>query len=168
VKYFSGFSLRDEKSLFSAYLEENDFTVAGFSYGAQKAFEAVYHANERIEKLILLSPAFFQNEKKSFIRTQLRYFESGKENYVRQFLNNVTYPGTMELSEYLDIGSREELEALLTYRWDPKKIKEVLENGTRIEVYFGGRDKIIDSNEAFTFFSTLTTSYLIKDAGHIL
>ena len=74
----------------------------------------------------------------------------------------------MELSEYLDIGSREELEALLTYRWDPKKIKEVLENGTRIEVYFGGRDKIIDSNEALTFFSTLTTSYLIKDAGHIL
>lgn len=168
MKYFNGFSLRGEERLFSTYLDESDFTVAGFSYGAQLAFEFAYHSDQRIEKLILLSPAFFQTEKKSFVRAQLRYFEQDKKSYIQQFMTNVTYPGKLDLSPYLERGSSEALEALLSYCWDSEKIGELLERGTQIEVYLGGRDKIIKSEEAFIFFSALTTTYLIKDAGHLL
>ena len=166
--YFNGFSLQNEKELFAPYLVDSDYCVAGFSYGAQQAFEYVYHAKERIDRLILLSPAFFQTQKPSFIRTQLRYFEAGKEEYVKQFLANVTHPSCLDLSNYLKVGTKEELEALLSYTWDNKKIQEVLDRGTTIEVFFGQDDKIIDAQQAFDFFAPLTTTYFIKRVAHVL
>lgn len=168
MKYFNGFSLRNEEVLFEQYLIDSNYTVAGFSYGAQQAFEYVYQTKERIDRLILLSPAFFQAEKPSFIRTQLRYFEAGQEVYVKQFLTNASYPSNIDLSEYLNIGTKEELEALLTYQWDHKKIQEVLDRGITMEVFLGSEDKIINAHKAFDFFRPLSTTYFIKGAGHIL
>jgi len=168
MHYFNGFSLHNEEELFNEFTIKSDLCVAGFSYGAQKAFEYVYNSKERIDRLILLSPAFFQTEKPSFIRTQLRYFEAGQEVYVKQFLENVRYPSSVDLSKYLNIGKKEDLEALLTYNWDRSKIKEILNRGTTIEVFFGGKDKIIDSQEAFDFFASLVTAYFIKNVGHLL
>lgn len=169
VKYFSGFSLSTEASLFAPYIDESDFSVAGFSYGAQQAFEYVYsHPQERVERLVLLSPAFFQTQKRSFIRTQLRYFDQDREAYIEQFLANVSYPSTLDLRSYLSVAKKEELERLLDYKWEREKIETVLARGTSIEVYFGAKDKIIPSDEAFAFFALLTTSYMIEDTGHIL
>jgi pimeloyl-ACP methyl ester carboxylesterase len=168
MKYFNGFSLQEEEKLFAPYLLNSDYCVAGFSYGAQQAFEYVYHAAERIDRLILLSPAFFQTEKPSFIRTQLRYFEAGQEAYVKQFLANAAYPSSLDLSDYLKVGTKEELEALLSYTWDKKKIEEVLDRGTTIEVFLGSEDKILDAQKAFDFFRSLTTTYLMKRVGHVL
>ncbi len=168
MRYFNGFSLYGEEGFLSDFLEVSDFTVAGFSYGAQRAFEYVYRSNARIEKLILLSPAFFQTEKKRFVRLQLRAFEQDKASYLRHFLANAAYPAKIDLSNYLQPESSETLEALLTYRWDEKKIAEVLSRGTQIEVYLGGRDRIIKSDDAFDFFSALAVTYLIKDFGHLL
>lgn len=167
-KYFNGFSLQNEEELFSEYLIQSELCVAGFSYGAQKAFEYVYKSKERIDRLILLSPAFFQTQKPSFIRTQLRYFEAGQEAYVKQFLSNVAYPSNIDLSEYLNVGTKEELESLLTYAWDENKLQELRDRGTTIEVFLGEKDKIIESEITFGFFSPIVTTYLIKDAGHIL
>ena len=166
--YFNGFSLQGEEQYFSQYLVESDFSVAGFSYGAQQAFEYVYHSDERIDRLILLSPAFFQDKKPSFIRTQLRYFESGREAYVTQFLKNVSSPSDIALSGCLKEGSKEELEALLTYVWDEEKIKEVLARGTIIEVFLGAEDKIVSVEKAYDFFKAFGTSYYVKNAGHLL
>jgi len=168
VRYFNGFSLQNEEKLFSEYLVEGDLCVAGFSHGAQRAFEYVYESKERIDRLILLSPAFFQTQKPSFIRTQLRYFEAGQEAYVKQFLDNATHPSSLDLSNYLKVGTKEELEALLTYRWDKEKIQEVFDRGTTIEVFLGNEDNIIDAQAAFDFFSSLTTTYFMKDVGHVL
>jgi len=168
VKYFNGFSLQGEEKYFSAFLDQSDFTVAGFSYGAQLAFEEVYQSTKRVEKLILLSPAFFQTEKRSFVRLQLGSFEKNKDNYIRHFLANVAYPSKLDLSDHLRVDSMEALEALLTYRWEREKISEVLDRGTKIEVYLGDRDRIIKSDDAFSFFSTLTPTYLIKRTGHLL
>ena len=168
MKYFNGFSLQNEEELFSTYLLNSDYYVAGFSYGSQQALEYVYHAKERIDRLILLSPAFFQTQKPSFTRTQLRYFEAGQEDYVKQFLANVTYPSKQDLSSYLQVGTKEELEALLTYQWDNQKIQEVLDRGITIEVFIGKDDKIIDSQKAFDFFAPLTTTYFMKSVGHVL
>jgi len=168
VKYFNGFSLKGEESIFASYLSEGDFVVAGFSYGAQRAFEYVYASDRRVEKLILISPAFFQTQKRSFIRMQLRYFESDPLNYSQQFLKNVAYPSDSDLSSFLDNGTRDELESLLTYQWSAEKIKELLDRGTKIEVYLGAKDKIIHSSDAYEFFSNLTLTYYIKDVGHCL
>jgi len=168
VKYFNGFSLQDESHFFSDYLVKSDFTVAGFSYGAQKAFEAVYTGAERTDRLILLSPAFFQHQSPSFLRTQLRYFEAGKEAYVSQFLENVIYPSERDLSSHLDIGTKEELEALLSYVWDAEKFKEIKKRGTQIEVFLGEKDKIIDVKAAYDFFTPLATVYCMKGQGHLL
>jgi len=167
-KYFNGFSLQNEEELFSEYLIQSELCVAGFSYGAQKAFEYVYESKERIDRLILLSPAFFQTQKPSFIHTQLRYFEAGQEAYVKQFLANVTFPSKTDLSAYLKVGTKEELDALLTYVWDKKKLQEVLDRGTTIEVFLGKDDKIIDAQAAFNFFVPLTTTYFMKSVGHLL
>jgi len=168
MTYFSGFCLQHEEKYFAQYLIDSLYCVAGFSYGAQQAFEYVYHSKTRIDRLILLSPAFFQKQKPSFIRTQLRYFEAGQEAYVKQFLANVTHPSKLNLSNCLKVGKKEELEALLTYQWDSKKIQDVLARGTVIEVFFGAEDKIIDPQEALDFFSPLATTYFIKEVGHIL
>ncbi|PTB83922.1 hypothetical protein C9926_00340 [Sulfurovum lithotrophicum] len=168
MKYFNGFSLEGEEKYFSDYVDQSDYTVTGFSYGAQKAFEYVYRTHTRIDRLILISPAFFQTQKSSFIRTQLRYFEAGKEAYVKQFLKNVAFPSTLSLERYLKVGTKEELEALLSYVWDINKIEEVLQRGITIEVFIGNKDKIIDSNEALSFFTKNTTVYTIKNSGHLL
>ncbi len=168
MHYFNGFSLKEEERLFSHFLKNDLYTVAGFSYGAQKAFEYVYHSTERIERLILLSPAFFQTQKESFIRTQLRYFVADNQTYITQFLQNVATPSQKELTPYLHTGKKEELESLLSYHWDQAKIEEVLQRGTTIEVFLGEKDKIIAIEDAYTFFSDITTTYYIKNVGHLL
>lgn len=168
MRYFNGFSLHGEEELFKSFLIDSDYCVAGFSYGAQQAFEYVYHSKERVDRLILLSPAFFQTQKPSFIRAQLRYFEAGQEAYVKQFLSNVTFPSKVDLSRYLKVGTKEDLESLLTYKWDEKKIEEVCQRGTTIEVFLGEDDKIIDAQKAFELFAPLTTTYFLKSTGHLL
>ncbi len=168
MRYFSGFSLQAEQSLFRDYLIHSEYCVAGFSYGAQQALEYVLASSTRIDRLILLSPAFFQTQKSSFIRAQLRYFETDQHAYIEQFLKNVTAPSAYMLDTYLNVGTKEELEALLTYQWESAKIQEVLAKGTVIEVFLGSDDKIIDVQEAFLFFKALTTTYFIKGVGHLL
>ena len=168
MKYFNGFSLQNEEHFFSKYIVESNHCVVGFSYGAQKAFEEVYSSKERVDRLILLSPAFFQNKKASFLRTQLRYFDLGQEAYVKNFLENVSYPSTIDLNKYLDIGTKKELEELLVYEWDRVKLEELLKRGVNIEVFLGSSDKIIDSKVAKEFFSSICTTYFVKNVGHLL
>ena len=170
MKYFSGFSLTGEGELFREYIgDSGDFTVAGFSYGAIEAFEYVYNNKRRVDRLVLLSPAFFQTQKRSFIRAQLRYFDSDRESYIKQFLINLSYPLESDtLSQYISVGERGELEMLLNYHWDSKKLKELIERGITIEVYLGGEDKIINSQDACDFFQDSSIVYYIKDVGHSL
>lgn len=169
MKYFNGFSLKSEEVFFKEKLLVNEYTIAGFSYGATKAFEYAYHSKERIDRLILLSPAFFQNHKKSFVRTQLRYYKADEKAYTKQFLKNVAYPSSVELETYLtNKGTIEELEELLTYVWNREKILELTERGVIIEVFIGGEDKIVDAEKSFEFFSKLVPTYFVKEVGHLL
>ena len=168
MRYFNGFSLRGEEGFFSPWLTENELCVAGFSYGAQQALEYVYASTERIDRLILFSPAFFQTQRSSFIRTQLRYFEADETAYMTQFLQNAAYPSTVDLEPYLQTGNKEELESLLSYRWEKEKIEKIRQKGTVIEVFLGSDDKIIDAEKTFAFFSKITTCYRLNGAGHLL
>ncbi|MDQ7086209.1 MAG: pimelyl-ACP methyl ester esterase BioV [Sulfurovum sp.] len=168
MKYFNGFCLKGEEELFEPYLRRDEFTVCGFSYGAQKALEYVYHTDRRVERLILLSPAFFQSEKASFVRTQVRYFDAGKEAYIQQFLANVAYPRVTSLSAYLTVGDKSELESLLGYIWEDKKLEAIVARGTVIEVFIGKKDKILKIEDTLRFFNRVCTTYCIKESGHLL
>lgn len=168
MRYFNGFALQDEEQFFQEYLIQTDFCVAGFSYGAQQALDYAYQSSERIDRLILLSPAFFQHHKASFMRTQLRYFKADQRAYTEQFLKNVAYPSKIDLKSHLTNGSYNELEFLLTYVWDREKIIALQERGVTIEVFIGGQDKIVDAQKSFAFFSEVTTTYFFKELGHLL
>ncbi|MGA1932306.1 pimelyl-ACP methyl ester esterase BioV [Arcobacter sp. YIC-464] len=166
--YHSGFCLQNEEELFKEYLVKNDFTVSGFSYGAIKAFEEVYSSSVRVDKLQLFSPAFFQTKDKKFKRMQLMFFKKDAKAYCENFLENISYPKNLDTSKYFNLGTFEELEELLNYEWDENKLQTLLEKGTKIEVYLGEEDKIIDSCAANDFFKNYATVYYMKNLGHIL
>lgn len=167
-KYFSGFSLENEEELFEEYLLNNDFSVSGFSYGAIKAFEYVLSTKKRVDTLQLFSPAFFQTQDEKFKRMQVMFFKKDSKLYCDNFLKNISSPYTLDTNKYFTEGTLESLTELLTYTWDEKKLEKIVNKGTKIEVYLGGKDMIIESTSAKEFFKNYATVYFIKDASHIL
>ncbi|MDD2894420.1 MAG: pimelyl-ACP methyl ester esterase BioV [Aliarcobacter sp.] len=167
-RYFSGFCFKNESELFDEYLVNNDFTISGFSYGAIKAFEEAFSTKKRVDKLQLFSPAFFQIFDDKFKRTQLMYFKKDANAYCQNFLSNVIYPLQTDISKYFELGTIEQLEELLNYKWSEEKLQSLVDRGTKIEVYLGGVDKIIDASKAKDFFKNYATVYYIKEKGHLL
>lgn len=166
--FFSGFCFKNEEELFDEYIIKNDFTVAGFSYGAIQGFKEVLNSNQRVDKLQLFSPAFFQTQDKKYVRLQLMFFNKDPKSYCENFLKNVAYPKELELEKYFELGTYEELEELLTFKWNEEDIQKILDKGTKIEVYLGSEDKIIDASLAKDFFRNYATVYYINNKGHIL
>lgn len=166
--YFSGFCLENESELFDEYRQINDFTVSGFSYGAIKAFEEVLNSEQRVDTLQLFSPAFFQTQDKKFKRMQLMFFKKDAQAYCDNFLENISYPSSIDTNKYFNLGTFEQLEELLTYEWDEDKLQALVDRGVKIEVFLGQEDKIIDSKKANDFFVKFATVYYIKEKGHIL
>ena len=167
-KYFSGFCFFEESELFQDYIIQNDFTVSGFSFGAIKAFEEALSTNQRVDKIQLFSPAFFQNYDDKFKKKQLMYFKKDANLYSQSFLENVIFPKQIDISKYFKLGTIEELEELLYYEWKEEKLQKILDKRIKIEVYLGGVDKIIDASKAKDFFKDFATVYYIKEKGHLL
>ena len=169
VKFYSGFSLKGEEKLFDSFLISSDFCISGFSYGCIKAVEYALGTDERIDKIQLFSPAFFNDKDDKFKRLQLMFYSKDKQTYIENFLQNVTYPSSKDLSIYMNEGTYDELHELLYYEWDKSKIITLLKNGIIIEVYLGEVDKIINSKLANEFFKSCGCEvYFIKSYGHIL
>jgi len=165
MKYFSGFCLKNESELFDEFTCRGDFCVVGFSYGAQKALEYVSTCTKRVDKLQLISPAFFMDKSEKYKKLQTISFRKGSDLYCKNFLENVT---CKDLSKYFKKGSLEELKELLFYEWDRKKLLEIKKRGIEIEIYLGEKDKIINSLHVKDFFQEFATIYYIKNKGHIL
>ncbi|MGB3751800.1 MAG: pimelyl-ACP methyl ester esterase BioV [Arcobacteraceae bacterium] len=165
--YFSGFSLQNEEGLFQEYLETSDFVVSGFSFGAIKAVEYVLETTKRVDKLQLFSPAYFNDKEKKYKRMQLLYFTKDSAQYCEQFLQNVGFSKELA-SEYFEQGTYAELEELLEYFWDEKKLQKIVDKNIKIEVFLGANDKIIDASKALEFFKQFAEVYYIKNKGHIL
>ncbi len=168
MKFYSGFSLANDKDLFQPYIKESEFTLCGFSYGAIKAFEEACQSTCRIDTLQLFSPAFFQNKSEKFKRMQLMYFNKDKEAYLDNFSSSCFYPKTRDQSVLLESGSEAELKELLYYEWKTDKLKALVDKGMEIEVYLGSEDKIIDPIAAKAFFLPYATTFMINHAGHTL
>jgi hypothetical protein len=164
--YFSGFSLINEKELFADYIIENDFTISGFSYGAQKAFEYVLNTNNRIDLLQLFSPSYFNDKDIKYKRMQLIYFKKDALKYCNNFLENCGL--AYEKNKYFKIGIYEELIDLLNYKWDKKKFQKIIDKNINIEIYLGKEDKIVDTTKAVEFFKEFGEVYYMEDKEHIL
>ena len=165
--YYSGFSLKDDISYFKEYLKESDYTVAGFSYGAIKAFEYAISCKDRVDTLQLFSPAFFQTKSESFKRAQLRAYNRDRNDYLSHFIKGCFEPYELEKTQH--IATKEsELQELLEYVWNPQKLKDIVNSGVAVEVYLGSEDNIIDVEGAYEFFKQYATTYLIKGANHFL
>jgi len=170
MKFYSGFSLQNEHYLFSSLINESDFTVAGFSYGAIAALQeaiAMLERNERVDRLQLLSPAFFQTKDEKFKRLQLRSYAKQKELYMKQFIESCFFPYNTKVLTYKETHI-EELEELLAYVWEKEPFESLEAKGVKIEVYLGGLDAIIDVNGARKFFLELATVTYMKNANHFL
>lgn len=166
--FFSGFCFSSESELFFDYLEEGEFIVSGFSYGAIKAFEKVLKSEKRVDKLQLFSPAFFQNKDEKFKKMQLMFFKKNKEEYKNNFLKNVKYPLLKNVDSYVKDGTYEELSELLNFIWKKEDLQKLVDKNIKIEIFLGEKDKIINSLEAKEFFKEFATVYYFKEKGHLL
>lgn len=166
--YYSGFCFKEESELFDEYMQKSDFVICGFSYGAIRAFENALSSQKRVDKLQLFSPAFFQTHDDKFKRTQIMYFKKDSKLYGENFLKNVKSPSNKDISKYYNLGKVEELKELMYYEWSEEKLQKLLDKGTKIEVYLGAKDKIIDASYVKDFFVNFATVYYMKEKGHLL
>lgn len=168
MKFFSGFCLQNEQELFGEWIINNDFTICGFSFGAQKAVEYALSCQTRIDKIQLFSPAYFNDKDEKFKRLQLMFFGRDKDAYIQNFLVNTAYPKELNLQKYLRNGTFEELQELLYYKWEEGKLLKLKDKNIKIEVYIGELDKIVEAQKACEFFKNFGEVYFIKKKGHIL
>lgn len=170
MKFYSGFSLKNEENCFERYINRNRYTICGFSYGAIKAFEDVkkhLKDSKRVDTLQLFSPAFFQNRDEKFKKLQMHGFVKNRDLYIENFTKACFYPHSVKSVEHSDDGI-DELEELLSYEWSKEELHVVAESGVTIEVYLGEKDAIIDASAAKAFFLEFATVTYIKDANHFL
>jgi len=170
MKFYSGFSLKDEEYLFSDFLTDTEYGVCGFSYGAIKAFTDVKERlskGRRVDTLTLLSPAFFQTKPLKFKKLQLMGYKKSKEAYMKEFISLCFSPHKKKIVGSCETGI-EELDELLNYEWISKELELLHQQGVKIEVYLGGKDKIIDVESAREFFLKVSTVTYIKNANHFL
>lgn len=167
--HFSGFCFEGEEDLFLRISKKGLYDVSGFSYGAQKACEEVYErlrSGQRVQKLLLYSPAFFEDKTQAYKDLQIAYFKKNQQIYIQNFLEKIGLDE--EIKKYLKDGTLQDLEALLSYRWDEKKLDFIRKKGVLIEVYLGECDEIIDASKARDFFASNALVYFIKGANHCL
>ncbi len=168
MKFYSGFSLSNDQQLFTSLLKETEYTVAGFSYGAIKAFEEVLYSSKRVDTLQLFSPAFFQDKDEKFKRMQMMYINKDKQAYLGNFLSSCFKPCKIDENVVLQEGEAKDLDMLLYYEWTRENLKKVCDKGIEIEVYLGSEDQIIDVEKAKEFFLPYATTFLLNNAGHSL
>ncbi len=166
--YFSGFGFKNESELFDKYILKSDFTVAGFSYGAIKAFEEVKKRKKRVDTLQLFSPTFFQNRDEKFRRVQLLSYKKDKKRHLDNFYKAAIYPLDIEIEKYKKEPAFEELDELLYYKWEEEDLKKLVQKGVKIEVFLGKLDKIIETKKVYDFFINFATIYWFNNSGHII
>lgn len=170
MKFFSGFSLQNESYLFEKYIDNSNYNVCGFSYGAIKALEYAREQlknKKRLDRLQLFSPAFFQNRPEKFKRLQLLSYKKNQELYLKTFLRSCFMPYEQKIVQQFN-SSYEELEELLYYVWNKELLDELASQGVVIEVYLGGNDNIVDAMKAREFFTECSCVTYIQEANHFL
>lgn len=170
MKFYSGFSLKNDSVFFKDYIKDSQYMACGFSYGAIKAFKYVKEqlaCGNRIDTLQLFSPAFFETKSDKFKRLQTISYSKSKNRYLSQFLESCFKPYKKQDVALVE-SSVEELNELLSYEWSVSELRYIADNGVSIEVYLGGKDEIIDVKAAKELFIDVATVTYIKNANHFL
>jgi len=170
MKFYSGFSLKNDNHFFKDYIKESDYTTCGFSYGAIKAFNYVQEQLEkgnRVDTLQLFSPAFFQTKSSKFKRLQTLAYTKSEDSYLNQFIDGCFLPHPKRDIEHIQTTVNE-LEELLNFEWTVPELQTIVDKGVVIEVYLGSKDKIIDVESARELFLNVTTVTYIKNVNHFL
>lgn len=167
MHFYSGFCLRNDAGFFEGWLKKDVYTVAGFSYGAIKAFRHVLASERRIDTLQLFSPAFFRDRTESFRRLQMKGYQRDGVGYRARFLESCFSPYPVGTVETADDGA-EALEALLTFDWPTASLAALKVRGVRIEVYLGEKDAVVDTEAAMAYFRPFATVFYFKGANHFL
>jgi hypothetical protein len=168
VIFYSGFSLKNESFFFDRFLENNAYSVTGFSYGAIKAAQYALSASHRIDTLQLISPAFFQTQSEAFKKLQLKAFTRSPQAYRDNFLISCFSPYHVQEVDLKHEDNEENLRELLYFEWTSELMKEICAKGTRIEVYLGLEDRVIDVMGAREFFLPYATVTSIRRGNHFL
>ncbi len=170
MKFFSGFSLKNDESFFKEYTKESEYCVSGFSYGAIKAFkyaQSQLSMGKRVDTLQLFSPAFFQSKSDKFKRLQTMSYKKNEDKYLNDFIRGCFFPYADLPTHHIETKI-EELEELLNYEWIISELESLTKKGVEIEVYLGGEDKIIDVASAKELFLEVASVTYIKSANHFL
>lgn len=168
MRFFSGFCFQNERELFASFADlDAKYTLSGFSYGAIKAFQNARECiqnGRRIQTLNLFSPAFFQDRDLHFLNTQIAIFKRNPQKYIHHFLTLCENPH----KQYTKEGKLQELEELLFFQWDQEELDFLQRSGVHINVFIGGRDRILNSEHVMEFFSPFCVTYLYKNLNHRL
>ncbi len=170
MKFYNGFSLKNKVHFFQEYLDDSAYCVCGFSYGAIKALSYVKEQllmGNRVDRLQLLSPAFFQTKSSKFKKLQMSAYSKSPEKYLSSFISACFLPYKSKSIQHSE-NSLDELNELLNYEWIKSDFVELESKGVKIEVYLGSEDKIIDIKSAREFFVDVSTLTYIKNANHFL
>ncbi|CAJ99367.1 pimelyl-ACP methyl ester esterase BioV [Helicobacter acinonychis] len=169
MRFFSGFGFVNESVLFEEWLLKGAYDVSGFSMGAIKAIEYAYNEvlqQRRINSLLLFSPCMLAHKSLAFKRLQLYSFQKDPQSYMDNFYQAVGLDAQLE--RFKKMGSLEELEFLLNYKYSDHTIRLLLEKGVKIEVFIGLKDKITDIQALLEFFMPLAQVWQFKSYNHLL
>ncbi len=174
--FFSGFGFKNEMDIFCDILElyaksldstiNPPYIIAGFSYGSQKAIDYSLSATHRINSIILLSPAFFNDKDLPFKEKQIRQFNNNKNIYMQYFLKNAGF--IEEYRRFLTMRDVKDLHNLLYYRFNSLDLLKLSKRGVKIDVYIGENDNIINVESAIDFFKDSCVVHLKRHSNHFL
>lgn len=124
---------------------------------------------QRINRMILLSPAFFNDKNEDFKNTQMATFEKNRAIYMKAFYKNIG--ANAEDGAYLreiDLLDSRDLEQCLHYKFKSADLEALNARGVEIISIFGECDKIINAQIAHAFFARFGVAFFIKGANHLL
>ncbi|ANV97400.1 hypothetical protein BBW65_00560 [Helicobacter enhydrae] len=166
--FFSGFCFQNEGVLFEHLANlQMPYSFSGFSYGSILAFRATLQSlknHQRVQKLNLFSPAFFQNQSPAFLRMQILGYKQNPQNYIKKFLDLCHF----NHQNFLKIGTLEELQDLLYFQWNPKDLEWLVAQGVEIEVFLGAKDQVICAESVRRFFTPFAQIRIYANHSHCL
>ena len=168
--FYSGFSLKDDVSFFEHLIDKSDYSISGFSYGSMMAFDLAYSKlkqAQRVDRVQLFSPLFFQQYDEKFKKLQLFGYKKDSKTYIENFIKQSFYPLKGGVVSH-DVHTYDQLRELLYFVWDEKKLKEICDSGVIIEVYVGSKDAIVDHEAVVSFFKNYADVTIFTRANHFL
>ena len=158
--YFSGFALQNESVLFKNIIPKDPFCVCGFSYGAIKALRYALKDLQRIERVILISPAFFNDKDERFKKTQLFFFKKDPQKYIKNFFKNCSLK--VDLYPFFKEPSFFELKELLYFNWQTKDLDYLRKKISILRFILDKMIKLSIPSKPFCFLKNLQLYFFIK------